>query len=302
MLRGGVAVPEEELRRLDMVRETIRELRNLGIRGTLYSVVITRVGPWTLSYIKYDDGTIGCGCANNEAEREEIPDDVSFIKDLLNLNTYEVVDRLESFGDSVFINSLRTSIASALSYKLMSDVGLLKKEGYDAETFIAPNLPLFDPSKFVQPSDIVAMVGFHMTVTPLCADIAKEVLVTELMDLKELSVIELGVREKSNVKIFPADKSKEILSRADVVYITGETVVNGTIDEILEFSKNARTRIIYGPTSAFYPKVLFERGVDVSLPMIFPNTPDFRRRFVLSRGNWYFMRDVKQLLIRRSRT
>ena len=284
---------------MDIIKETIKETENMGINATLSNVVITRFGPWTLSYVRYDDGELGCGCANNEAERWGIPEDVSFIKDLFNLNAYDVIDKLESLENSVFINSLRTSITSALSYRLMNDGNELKKEGYDVEAFYAPNWPLLTPSKFVKTSDKVAMVGFHIMATPLCAEVAKEVHVTELMDLKQLLVIDFDADGESDIKIFPVDKSKEVLSGADVVYITGETVANGTLNELLEFTKNARTRIIYGPTSAFYPKVLFEQGVDVSLPIIFPNTPDFRRRFALSRGYWYSMRDVKQMLIKR---
>jgi uncharacterized protein (DUF4213/DUF364 family) len=284
---------------MDIIKDTIKEIENLGINATLSNVVITRIGPWTLSYVRYDNGELGCGCANNEAEREGIPEDVSFIKDMLSLNAYDAVNELESLENTVFINSLRASITSALSYRLMNGENELKKEGYDVEAFYAPNTPLLNPSKFVKISDKVAMVGFHMMTTPLCAEIAKEVHVTELMDLKQLSVVDFDADEKSNIKIFPADKSKDVLSSADVVYITGETVVNGALNELLEFAKNARTRIVYGPTSAFYPKVLFERGVDVSLPIIFPNTPDFRRRFALSRGYWYSMRDVKQMLIKR---
>ena len=286
---------------MDIIKDAIKEIKNLGISATLSDVVITRLGPWTLSYVRYDDDELGCGCANNEAEREGIPEDVSFIKDMLNLNAYEVLDKLESLENSVFINSLRTSITSALSYRLMNDGNELKKEGYDVEAFSAPNTPLLNPSKFVKSSDKVAMVGFHMMATPLCAEVAKEVHVAELMDLKQLSVIDFDADEDSKIRIFPADKSKEVLSGADVVYITGETVVNGTLDELLDFSKNARTRIIYGPTAAFYPKVLFKRGIDLSLPIIFPNTSDFRRRFALSRGYWYSMRDVKQMLIKRRR-
>jgi hypothetical protein len=287
------------VKKTDIIKDTVEEVENQGINATLSNVVITRLGPWTLSYVRYDDGELGCGCANNEAEREGIPEDISFIKDLLNLNAYDVLDKLGSMENSVFINSLRASIASALFYRLMNDGNKLEKEGYDVEAFSAPNTPLLDPSKFVKNSDKVAMVGFHMTATPLCAEVAKEVHVAELMDLKQLSVIDFDTDGESNIKIFPADKSKEVLSGADVVYITGETVVNGTLNDLLDFSKNARTRIIYGPTAAFYPKVLFERGVDVSLPIIFPNTPDFRQRFVLSRGYWYSMRDVKQMLIKR---
>lgn len=284
---------------MDILKETINELENLNVNGTLSNILVTRMqyAPWTMSYVKYDDGIVGCGLANNELK---IPKDVTFIKELLNLNVYEVMSRLECFENSVFINSLRASITSALSYRLMNGENRLKKEGYTVETYKAQNCPLFEPSKFVRSSDIVAMVGFHQIATPLCAEIAKEVNVTELMDLKELSVIDFDT-EESNTKIFPAEKDKEVLSRADVVYITGETIVNGTIGEILESSKNARMRIVYGPTSSFYPGVLFKEGVDISLPFIFPNTPNFRRYFVLSRGWWYFAGGIKQLLIKSSK-
>ncbi len=285
---------------MDIVKDTMKELENLNVNGKLSNIIVTRTqySPWTMSYVKYDDGVVGCGLANNELK---IPEDVTFIRELLNLNVYEAISRLECFENSVFINSLRASITSALSYRLMNDENTLKKEGYTVETYNynAPNFPLFKPSKFVRSSDIVAMVGFHQIATPLCAEIAKEVNVTELMDLKELSVIDFNTEESNiKIKIFPAEKGKEVLSRADVVYITGETIVNGTISEILEFSKNARTRIVYGPTSSFYPEVLFKEGVDISLPFIFPNTPDFRRYFVLSRGWWYFIEGIKQLLIK----
>ena len=284
---------------MDIIKETLKELGNLGINGTLSDVVITRFAPWTLSYVRYDDRTIGCGCAYNDAERCGIPEDVSFIKDLLSLNAYDVLDELESLEKSVFINSLRTSITSALSYRLMSDGNGLEKEGYDVEAYHASTTALIDPSRFVKTSDKVVMVGFPSWAIHQYSEVANEVHVTELMDLKQLSVIDFDTDEDSNVKIFPADENKEVLSGADVVYITGATVVNGTIDELLEFSKDARTRIIYGPSSAFYPKVLFERGVNISLPIIFPNTPDFKRRFALSRGYWYFMGDVTQMLIKR---
>ncbi len=281
-----------------LIRNTMKELESFGISGALSNVVITRFAPWTLSYVRYNDGTIGCGCACNEAERWGIPGDVAFIKDLLNLNVYDVLDKLESLEKSVFINSLRTSITSALSYRLMNDRTELEKEGYEVEAFHAPTTALLDPSRFVHPSDKVAMVGFPSWAIHLYAGVKNEVHVTELMDLKLLSVIDFD-EEDPNVKIFSADVSRDVLGDADVVYITGETVVNETINEILDFSKNARMRIIYGPSSAFYPKKLFEMGIDVSRPIIFPNTRDFKRRFVLSRGYWYFMKDVKQMVIRR---
>ena len=284
----------------DIIKETVKALENRDINGTFSNAVITRFGPWTLSYVRYDDDTTGCGCAYNDAERWGIPDDVSFIKDLLNENVYEVVDKLARFEKSVFINSLRTSLTSALSYRLMNDGAGLKKEGYDAETYYAPTTALLDPARFVKRTDKVAIVGFPSWAIHLYAGVANDVRITELMDLKQLSVIDFDADEASNVQVVNADRTAEVLSGADVVFITGATVVNGTITNILKHAEDATTRIIYGPSSAFYPDVLFERGVDISLPIIFPNTHEFRRRFALSRGYWYFMRDVKQMRITRS--
>ena len=281
---------------MDIIKDTVKELKHLGINGTLSNVIITRTQilntPWTLSYIKYDDGTIGCGAANNGLK---VPDDVAFLRSLLNSNVYDAIDELYTMESGVFIDSLILSMISALSYKLWEDDSFLKKEGYEVESSTVPQSPI---SKFVKNTDVVALVGFAAWDVPFVAKIAREVNITELVDLREFDVVDFNA-EKSNVKIFSADKSEEILSKADVVSITGETVVNGTIDEILQLSKNARTRIIYGPTSSFYPKVLFERGIDVSMPVIFPNTPDFRRKFVLSRGYWYKMTDVKRLVVKR---
>jgi hypothetical protein len=280
---------------MDIIKETIKVIENLGISGTLSNVVITRIGPWTLSYVRYDDGELGCGCANNEAERGGIPEDVSFIKDMLNSNVYDIIDKLYDMESSVFVNSLILSMASALSYRLWEDRSFLEKEGFELERLAVPQSSV---PKFVRNGDVVALVGFAAWDVPSVAKIAREVNILELMNSKELEVIDFNV-DGSNVKIFPASKSEEILSKADVVSITGETVVNGTLDEILQFSKNARTRIIYGPTSSFYPKVLFEGGIDVSLPIIFPNTPAFRWQFVASRGYWYKMSDVKKLVVKR---
>lgn len=281
---------------MDIVKDTVKGLNELGLNGTLTNVVITKTqtlgAPWTLSYIQYDDGTIGCGVANNELK---VPDDVSFIRSLLNSNAYDVIDELFSMESSVFINSVILSLVSALSYRLWEDQDLFGKNGYEIERLTVPTWPF---SEFVRDNDVVALVGFATWDIPLLTRIAREVNVLELVDLKEFDVIDFGAGE-SKVKLFPADKSEEVLSKADVVSITGETVVNDTIDEILRFSKNARTRIIYGPTSAFYPEALFERGIDVSLPIVFPNTPEFQRQFVDSRGYWYQMMDVKRLLVKR---
>jgi len=280
-----------------IVEQTVQQLQNQAVKGKLRNVVVTRLGPWTLSYVEYPDGTVGCGAANNEAMFGAVPDDIGFAEELLGLNAYQAIDTLRGRTEGSFRNSLIISIALALSYKFMNETAL-RCQGFSAEMYSRTDFPLFQPEKFVKSSDTVAMVGFHMITTPLCARIAREVRVTELMNLQKLAVADFGIH-KSNIRIFSADQSKEVLSGADVVFITGQTLVNATTSELLDFCKEARTTIIYGPTVALHPRTLFESGVDVVLPIIFPNTDDFRRRFVDSRGYWYQMPDTRQLLIKK---
>lgn len=281
--------------KMDLIEKTLEELRSLGVDGTLVDIVVTRaeIGPWTLTYVEYDDSTMGCGIANNE---RDIPDDTSFLRDLIGLNSYKAIERLEDREEDVFVRSLKVSIASALSHRLMNDEKVLREAGYKVSSCFAPNVSLMDPSKIVKNRDIVVTVGFHVMLTPFIAPIAKELYVTELKDLKELEVIDFKT-SGSNLRIVPASKNKEILQKADVVYITGETIVNSTIGEILDYSENARTRIIYGPTSSFYPKVLFDEGIDFSLAIVLPSSLQFREQFVLSRGWWQGIRGVKMILI-----
>ena len=52
-----------------------------------------------------------------------------------------------------------------------------------------------------------------------------------------------------------------ILPRSDVVLISGSSLANGTIDRLLELSKDARLVALVGPTASTLPEPLFERGV-----------------------------------------
>jgi uncharacterized protein (DUF4213/DUF364 family) len=63
--------------------------------------------------------------------------------------------------------------------------------------------------------------------------------------------------------IFPDIACGEILPKADIVIITGTAIINGTIDHLLELSRNAREIGVVGPTTSMIPDPLFKRGVTV---------------------------------------
>ncbi len=61
----------------------------------------------------------------------------------------------------------------------------------------------------------------------------------------------------------PADQSKEIIGNADVLIITGVTLVNHTLEGILEAARPDAEIAIIGPTASLLPEALFDRGVRV---------------------------------------
>ncbi len=61
----------------------------------------------------------------------------------------------------------------------------------------------------------------------------------------------------------PADQSTETISAADVLIITGVTLVNHTLDPILKAARPDAEIAVIGPTASMLPDALFARGVRV---------------------------------------
>lgn len=55
--------------------------------------------------------------------------------------------------------------------------------------------------------------------------------------------------------------TKRLLESATVCIITGASLVNDTIDMVLDYSKNCKVRALIGPTAQIHPEPLFKRGI-----------------------------------------
>ncbi len=73
-----------------------------------------------------------------------------------------------------------------------------------------------------------------------------------------LSVLELHPQPGD----LPAEVAAQVIPDADVVAITGSTIVNGTLDHLLTLCRPKSLVIVLGPSTPFSP-VLFDYGVDV---------------------------------------
>ncbi len=82
----------------------------------------------------------------------------------------------------------------------------------------------------------------------------------------DLSVIE---RKKETLKsdemrfYVPAVRASEVLPRCDTVIITGASIANGTIDELLGYTRAGARVIVTGPTASVLPDALFARNVSM---------------------------------------
>lgn len=154
-------------------------------------------------------------------------------------------DLLESVGGVAVLNAL------------VNQLPLLRK------------LPGFSEGKSLDPlgldsSDSVGMVGCF---APLVQQIRSRV--------KELRIIER--QAIAGEETYPDWTAAQILPQCDVVIITGTTVINKTIDQLLEYSKNARTVAILGPSTPMVPEVFWPHGVTILEGSVVTDGPEVFR-------------------------
>ncbi len=71
------------------------------------------------------------------------------------------------------------------------------------------------------------------------------------------------LRDDEMPHYIPADRAEETFSSADVLIVTGVTLVNHTLEPILSVAKPGVEIAVMGPTASMLPEPLFDRGVRV---------------------------------------
>lgn len=102
----------------------------------------------------------------------------------------------------------------------------------------------------------------------------------------------------------PAAHAAEVVPRADVVLITGTTLLNDTLENLLALCRPQARVVVVGPTVGLYPDAFLRRGADV-LGGIRVTAPDEFLDMLAEGGSGYhfFGRSAdKVVLLRKART
>ncbi len=155
------------------------------------------------------------------------------------------IDILENTGESGVIASLRMATLNALSTRLIYEGNYKIVEDSDPLSFVD-----------LEPPKIITVVGaFQSYIRKISATPNK-------LYVLEMNEDALGSEQK---KLFvPSNEYKQVIHVSDVVIITGQTLVNGTIDGLLAEINKGTQVIVTGPSSGIIPDVLFGNGVSIT--------------------------------------
>ena len=161
----------------------------------------------------------------------------------LPLKGMSVRDVLKQPGRSMLADMVKLVVMNALSSKYLTPDRY--QIIYDADAF-----DLIDLRK----AGRVGMVGAFIPF---------------LKQLKMIPDIDLSVIERKQdtlkpdeMKFYvPDERARDVLPACDTVIITGASMANGTIDELLTFTRPAANVIVAGPTASILPDVLFANNV-----------------------------------------
>ncbi len=146
----------------------------------------------------------------------------------------------------------------------------------------------------IQPHDQVAVVGAFVPFLKSLKRAQQRFTVLE-MDPATLKPDELPYFR-------PADQAAEVLPSADVVLITGTTLLNDTLEHLLGLCRASARVVVVGPTVSLLPQPLLRRGVDV-LGGIRVTAPDAFLDVLAEGGSGYhfFGRSAEKVVLQRSR-
>lgn len=211
---------------------------------------------WNYVLAEKDQSGLAFNFTADHAVYGEVDDPEQFIvlQPFIGKPLFEFIEYL-LLKQGLQMRSLCLAALNALSYPLTS-LSSLKERG----------IPVSSDERydFIEREDIVTVIGYGGIVNQIYGR-CKELHVSDMRPKHTLVTLVVGEKiEYSPEKIVfhSAEDNAEILSKSDVVMISGCTIVNRTYQEIISSAKKARIIGMFGPSAQIVTDFLFSHGIN----------------------------------------
>lgn len=229
-----------------MVIEQTYNLLRTGCYGEFESLRISdvRIG-LHIAAVKLSDGSIGTAAALEEdhpfcSKQERDFGDYTPLK----IKGQKVSDLFEYKKDSKILSSLKTACLSAISS------GIIASGKY----------------KVIEDRDPVDLIDLSSCKTITIVGAFQSYISNISKTSNRLHVLEFNesALKPEHKKFFvPSNEFMSVIPMSDTVIITGQTLVNNTIDDLLNAVKPGSTVIVTGPSGNIIPDILFQNKVSI---------------------------------------
>lgn len=187
----------------------------------------------------------------------------------MKINGKRVIDILESDKKYGLLNSLKTAVLNAISSEITGSGRYRIEDNTDP-------VDLIDLGK----SKTISLVGAFQSYINRISSTNNRLYVLEMRE---------DAFTPDQEKYFvPSWDYKRILSLSDIVIITGQTLVNDTLDELLKAIPDGKQVIVTGPTSGLLPDFLFAHGVSI-IGTLRITKPEYLFNIVAQGGTGYHL-------------
>jgi uncharacterized protein (DUF4213/DUF364 family) len=137
----------------------------------------------------------------------------------------------------------------------------------------------------INKTDRVGMIGFF---GPLVSPLKK--MVRELLIFEQTTSIAEG--------LFPTETAPEMLPTCDVALITSTSLINGSLDLLLEASKKCREIVLLGASTLLLPEIFKPLGVTLLSGIIVTDPPGILKIISEGGGMRFFKNHIRKVNIR----
>ncbi len=227
---------------LDQTYELIKS-RHIDFLNDL-TISDVRVGVF-LTAVLLSDGSCGAASTNIDSHSNCYKKDRDFGNfSPAKIKGQKVTDLFEDHSGLKIRETLKAAVLNAVSSKLISKSNYKILEGTDP-------IELVD---LTPPKTITIVGAFQSYIKKVAASKNK---------LYVLELDEEALNEDQKQYYVPAEEFIKVIPESDVVMITGLTLVNNTMDDLLKAVSPKSEVIVTGPSSSLIPDVLFKNNVKI---------------------------------------